>query len=190
MYNPRRGWWGRIYRFFYQICLDSKAIRYFICHSSTERESYLKEFGQGKKDSIVFLKLGGGKPFNTAIDHQPGKDRYFFSGGSSNRDYRTLVQAFVGLEERLIIACYPSDVRRLHGCANVDIRHNVFGEDFTGLMERSYAVIIPLLKTEVSSGQLVLLEAMSWQTDYCDKRWLRSGLPRMRDHYRAYCVEE
>ncbi len=160
MYNPRRGWSGHIYKSFYHFCLNSKAIRYFICHSSRERENYLKEFGQDKKDSIIFLKLGGGKPFNTKSDPQPGTDRYFFSGGSSNRDYRTLVQAFDGLEERLIIACYPSDVKGLRIPANVEIRHNVYGADFTRLMQRSYAVIIPLLKTEVSSGQLVLLDAM------------------------------
>lgn len=160
MYNPRRGWLGHIYKLFYQFCLDSKAIQYFICHSSTEREMYLKEFGPDKKDSIIFLKLGGGKPFNTKSDPQRGTDRYFFSGGSSNRDYRTLVQAFDGLEERLIIACYPSDVKGLRIPANVEIRHNVYAEDFTRLMERSYAVILPLLKTEVSSGQLVLLDAM------------------------------
>ncbi len=160
MYNPRRGWLGHIYKFFYRFCLDSKAIQYFICHSSTEREMYLKEFGPDKKDSIIFLKLGGGKPFNTKSYPQPGTDRYFFSGGSSNRDYRTLIQAFDGSEERLIIACYPSDVKGLRIPANVEIRHNVYGEDFTRLVEWSYAVIIPLLKTEVSSGQLVLLDAM------------------------------
>jgi glycosyltransferase involved in cell wall biosynthesis len=160
MYNPRRGWLGRIYKLFYQFCLDSKAISCFICHSSTERENYLKEFGQERRNSIVFLKLGGGKPFNTAGDHGPETGRYFFSGGSSNRDYRTLVESFYGLEERLVIACYPSDVKGLRIPPNVEIRHNVYGENFTHLMERSYAVIIPLLKTEVSSGQLVLLDAM------------------------------
>ena len=160
MYNPRRGWPGHIYKFFYQFCLDSKAIRYFICHSSTEREIYLKEFGQDKKNRIIFLKLGEGKPFKVANGHQTGRDLYFFSGGTSNRDYRTLIESFYGLEQRLVIACYPSDVKGLGIPPNVEIRHNVYGENFTHLMERSYAVIIPLLKTEVSSGQLVLLDAM------------------------------
>jgi hypothetical protein len=60
MYNPRRRWLGRIYKFFYRFCLDSRAIRYFICHSSTER-NLSERIWRGQKDSIIFLKLGTGK---------------------------------------------------------------------------------------------------------------------------------
>jgi glycosyltransferase involved in cell wall biosynthesis len=89
-------------------------------------------------------------------------EEYIFSGGTSNRDYATLIEAVRSLEVKLIIACRPEDVN-LNNCPpNVQVAFDAYGDAFEKLIADSFLNVIPLKDIRISSGQICLLKAMSY----------------------------
>jgi len=159
IYKKRTGVSGRVYNFLFRFLLSAGALKWFVCLLTKEREFYISEFGEDKY-KICFVRYGVNMPGNNQIAKLNGKNRFFFSGGTSNRDYCTLTGAFKVLEENLKIACFPADVKGLDIPSNVELLYNVFRNDFLDYMKKAYAVIITLDDPCISSGQLVLLNAM------------------------------
>lgn len=162
IYKERSGVVGRVYKWLFHFFLSLDMPSYTLCLSSKERIYYLNKFGEKYSGKICFVKYGMGTPESSQkVDHiTNNKNRFFFSGGTSNRDYQILVKTFKGLEERLKIACFPRDIKGLDIPPNVEVLHNVFGADFEDCMRKAYAVIISLDDPNISAGVLVLLNAM------------------------------
>ena len=159
IYKKRIGALRILYRTAYAFLLSAPGVRFFICHSSSEREAYIKEFGHEFTDRMIFVRYGVRMP--VVVDRKENlQSKYFFSGGTSNRDYGTLLEAFSRLDERLKIACYHKDVQGLIVPPNVDIIHNIFKGQFLALLEEAAGIILPLSDPSISAGQLVLLDAM------------------------------
>ncbi len=80
------------------------------------------------KDKIIFI------PYHTTIelhyDLKPLEGDYIFSGGNSDRDYVTLIEAARGLPVNLVIASTLPDV-----CSNINIPENV---DIRGYSHKEY----------------------------------------------------
>jgi glycosyltransferase involved in cell wall biosynthesis len=180
IYIKRFGFSGKLYHWFYKSAFRSKYISKLICHSSSERKYYLEEFGNDLVNKIIFCKLGEG--IILPRDAKTNGERYYFSGGSSNRDYKTLIKAFDGTNEKLIIACKPENVADINVPENVKIVFNTYDDGFSNLMKNSYSVILPIADPTISSGQLVLLNSMKYakstivttgncMADYIDKSY-------------------
>jgi len=162
IFKRRQGISGWIQKNIFRYSLDACALNYFICNSSGEKIYYAQQFGNNRAKKIIFKALGYDiKKHGLSGNFMPyQKKDYFFSGGTSNRDYLTLLKAFEGTNECLVIASLTRDMKGLKVGDNVKVFHNAFGEDFIELMANAYAVIIPLNNPDISSGQLVLLTAM------------------------------
>ncbi len=160
IYNRKPGLIGACYRAIYGWLIKSPSLNYLVCHASLEREYYRTEFGETTGKKVVFVPFGRNTPEKPGTAKPIATERYFFSGGTSNRDYRTLVDAFRGIKARLVIACHANDIRGLDLPDNVTARHDVFGVSFQDHIDKAYAVILPILRNEVSAGQLVLIDAM------------------------------
>lgn len=164
IYNRRPSWKGEVYRAVYGWLIRSPALTRLACAASIERRYYAEEFGAVVAEKLVFIPFGRNSPLSTdarrggvmAAEESP----FFFAGGTSNRDYKTLVEAFRGLPVHLQIACYPSDVADLNLPPNVVALHGVFDDEFKQKVRDCAAMIIPIKNTDVSAGQLVLLDAM------------------------------
>jgi glycosyltransferase involved in cell wall biosynthesis len=180
IFIKRFNFFGKCHRFLYNLAFRSRYVNKMVCHSSTERNYYLSEFGKDLKDRIVFCKLGEGLVVSDL--NNSSEKRYFFSGGGSNRDYETLIKAFQGLDEELIIACRPDNIGNYEIPSNVTIKHNTYGDDFSNLMRKAYSIILPISDPNISSGQLVLLNAMKYgkssivttgncMADYVDRKY-------------------
>lgn len=166
IYNRRPGWKGAWYRAVYGWLIGSPALTRLVCAASFERSWYAEEFGAEVGSKLVFLPFGRNTPWQDDPCSPASPDRgapfppFFFTGGTSNRDYATLIEAFRGLPWQLQIACYPADVAGLAIPPNVQVLHGVFDDDFKRKVHDCLAVIIPIKSARVSAGQLVLLDAM------------------------------
>ncbi len=158
IYMKRYGNVGKIFHSFFKLAFNSKYIDKLVCHASNERIYYLDEFGHNLANKVVFCKLGEGLNHKDCISEP--EEKYFFSGGSSNRDYTTLIKAFEGLDQKLIIACKPENIMIQDIPANVSVLYDAYGVAFSNLIQNAYAVILPIQNPNISSGQLVLLNAM------------------------------
>lgn len=89
-------------------------------------------------------------------------DDYFFSGGSSNRNYEDLIElAYINPALKIKIAL-KEDVKNKFKSVpkNVEMIINAYNDAFECLILQSKAVIIPIINIKVLSGQLVCLQAM------------------------------
>lgn len=164
IYNQRPGWKGAVYHALYRWLVTSPALNVLVCAASFERKLYVANFGAQVDRKLVFIPFGRNMPL-APPERLPGPaagaaEPFFFTGGTSNRDYKTLLDAFRGLPYRLEIACYPQDVAGLDVPPNVTVLHGVFDDEFKRKVRECLAVVIPIRKADVSAGQLVLLDAM------------------------------
>lgn len=144
-------------------------------YSSREVKYYNNIFDNNK---FVFVPYG--------IDYE-NSDRYskklpneyFFSGGGSNRDYKTLVEAYNNLEEGvlpLVIATQPWRLNE-YDTSNINVLSDVTVETFGDVMEKSVLLILSLRDGEISAGHMVMFQAMSQGTPI-----LVNDIPAIRDY--------
>jgi len=136
IYKSRRGIIGTICKLFFSFSLSSSALSGAICHSSKELKYYRRIFPKCKS-KIFFIPYGQvrseAKDRGNTIS---GETPYFFSGGTSNRDYPTLVYVAPKIEKyKFVLACTKNDIKGLHIPDNVRVVHDAYGEEFDSLMK-------------------------------------------------------
>lgn len=146
---------GRLYYKYFKWSIDNKYVDKIICFSSTEPRYYAETFNMPLvKFSYVPLGMAKIDGINTV------KGDYVFSTGRSNRDYDFLIEALAGTDIKVRIACggyvYSEDA----DVGNVEVLQGCYGKDMLEEMACSFCVVIPLKDTHISSGQLVILQAM------------------------------
>lgn len=154
IYRKRHGLLGSLYHRYMRFIVTSRYIDRIICFSRDEVAYYSSVFGVDK-DKFVFVPLG----IRMAGDIEVRDEGYVFSTGRSNRDYGFLLEVLKGMGHKAIIACdtYANSTT----APDVDILTDCHGDDMERLMAKCHIVVIPLKDANVSSGQLVLLRAMS-----------------------------
>ena len=82
---------------------------------------------------------------------------YIFTAGSSNRDYDFLISALENTAYNVKIAC--KGLKYKHHSSNIEIL-DVFSDKMLEYLFNSRIVVIPLKDLDISSGQLMILQAM------------------------------
>ena len=155
IYKRKEGILGNIYHKYIHYSITNKHIKNIICHSQNEVKYYTDLFGL-PKDIVRFIPLGIDV---MKIADEPNNDNsssFIFSTGRSNRNYIFLTTALSDTAYTLIIACEDN----IQGNEHTEIIHNCYGNQMLNILKRSYCVCIPLEKPDISSGQLVVLQAM------------------------------
>jgi glycosyltransferase involved in cell wall biosynthesis len=88
-------------------------------------------------------------------------DGYILAAGRTLRDYATLLRAAAKIERPIHIVCGAGDVEGVAVPAHVRICTEVPREEYLEELRRCSLVVLPLLRTERSTGQVVMLEAMA-----------------------------
>lgn len=153
--NSFKGW---LHKRLYSLAVNSKSVKKLVCHSSSEKKIYSDEFGEKASSKFEFIPIGEGTYVFDAIDEAPVP--FYISGGASNRDYATLIEAFRRLDDKLIIACRPKDVEGIDIPDNVELHFKTYGNDFLKLIRQSKALILTINDPNISAGQLVMINAM------------------------------
>lgn len=158
IYKPKSGLTGKWFYKMVNSAISSKYVKNIIVFAQNEVEHYEKIFPKAK-GKFHFIKLG--IPIDTAdyLDNNLASQNYFFATGVSNRDYDFLIEVFSGIKFNLKIACPNIPVS---GQNNIEILNNCFKDDMKRYLYNSKAVVIPLKDLNVSSGQLVFIQAMQF----------------------------
>ncbi len=157
IYKKKSGIVGNIYHRYMRYILKSGYIDKIVCFSKEEPQYYSDLFGID--GLFVYIPLGG-KPFiydSTVIS----KGDYVFSAGRSNRDYDFLLDSFRNEEIKCMIACDSIPSSFAMDVPNVTVLRNCFNEEMCKLMAGSLCVVVSLKDENISSGQLVVLQALS-----------------------------
>ncbi|MBR1804685.1 MAG: glycosyltransferase family 4 protein [Muribaculaceae bacterium] len=152
IYRPKQGIVGRIYSWWMRHTLNSGFIDKVLVYSRHEVEHYARQLDV-PTSLFRFVPLG----IESETVENSDDRGYWFSTGKSNRDYDFLINALAGTTHRLVIAC---DTLPQPKATNVTVHHHAFGRDMLQLMNAAHGVIIALDDEHVSSGQLVMLQAL------------------------------
>lgn len=157
-----------------------KRVSKIICFSSHEVDRYRGEFPR-HAEKIVFVPVGCDP---TILDLDVEKERvlkekpdvFVFSGGTTNRDYETLVKAMADIPDTKLKVIakgkdYPGPA------PNLEFLENIYGADYERAVFDASVVVLPLFNKCFSSGQLTLLRAME-----LGKPIVASDVPGVRDY--------
>lgn len=145
---------------FWSCKICTKKMDGIICHSSDEVSYYTNLFHLSHKQ-IRFIPYGIELP-NVNFQKKGGKP-YIASAGRSNRDYELLRTAMDGIEMKVKIYCSRDHKKILRNVKNSNFETHIDTplEEFLRALSDSLFVVVPLKIPEISSGQLVLLQAMA-----------------------------
>jgi glycosyltransferase involved in cell wall biosynthesis len=113
---------------------------------------------------------------------------YIASGGVSNRDYSTLAKTLSILDdEKCPVHCKIATRTGHAGIdfvpSNLDIRYDIRINQFGGFLQSALFVVLPLSRSQLSGGHMVLLEAMS-----LGKLVIVADTPGIRDYVGPTCA--
>jgi glycosyltransferase involved in cell wall biosynthesis len=82
------------------------------------------------------------------------------TAGRSGRDYATAIAAIAGMDVTLRIICdHAAAIPDTNDDPRVQVLSHCHGDDYLATMASADIVLVPLATTDVSSGQMVLLQA-------------------------------
>jgi glycosyltransferase involved in cell wall biosynthesis len=144
--------------------LDGPIDHYFV-FSEWEIELYRAHLAIDQP-RMHYLPYGDWGPPAVLPESHPAYDvpekEYYFSGGSSNRDYVSLIAAFRTIKAPLVIICSAlnKELNDLDLPANVTVLRDLPSKRFDAYVQQSKACIIPLKHDTGASGQSVMLRLM------------------------------
>ena len=103
-------------------------------------------------------------PLNTNIQDPRASatdDGFVLAAGRTLRDYQTLLRAAPRIAKPITIICGFNDLEESEMPSNVALMYEVSREFYLDQLRRCTLVALPLLQTERSTGQVVMLEAMA-----------------------------
>lgn len=159
IYKKKTGAIGALYHKYMSYIIRSGLIDKVICYSKNECSYYAKLFDVD--DSLFAYAPLGIFPIKGSEDKDLRQRHIIFSTGRSNRDYKFLVDAAKQLDNKVVIACQGLQLEHGH---NVEILQNCYGEEMYRYLHNAWCVVLPLKDLNISSGQLVILQAMQLKT--------------------------
>lgn len=154
-----------------------KKITKVVVYSKEEVPYYEKLFGL--KEKFQFVPYGIDYLGQTKYINRELPQKYIFSGGSSNRDYGTLINAYNNISNSnipLVIATQPWRLAE-YDTSRCIILSDVINETFGNVLERASLLILSLKDTKVSAGHMVMLQAMNLGIPI-----LVNDIPSIRDY--------
>lgn len=136
-----------------------KGIDKVVVYGSKEVDYYKHLFPHSK---FVFVKYGIDYDNKSLYNGTKLPDKYLFSGGGSNRDYKTLISAYNKSlrRKKMVIATQPW---RLEECdtRNIIVLEDVVIENFGYVLGNAECLILSLKDADISTGHMVMFQAMS-----------------------------
>ena len=155
IYLPKKGVIGKFYRRFVAYGVRSQYVRAIFVFSGSEKEKYANELGI-EASKIFVLQLGIDDE-STKLKTEVCDEGFYVAAGRSNRDYLFLIDNWPDSKKLYIITeSLPASVDE----KSIELVTNCYNDDYLRYVAKCHAVIVPLENEAISSGQLVILQAM------------------------------
>lgn len=156
IYKPKTGLKGKIFHAIFNYYVNSDYVKKIVVYSKSEIAYYARLFNVSEEK---FFATNYCIEDSTAIIPIGERGDYYLSVGRSNRDYDFLLSNWDKDRKLVILNETLSDTGE-H--SNIKILNNCHGNDYLRILSDCYAVIIPLEDPNISSGQLVIMQAMMY----------------------------
>lgn len=161
IYTPRKNPILRILRKFYFKLILSQ-LDGVICYSNHETNLY-REIFRLKKTKFTAIHFGGNVSVPSGTSRTShSTPRYIVSAGRSGRDYQLLCDSVRDSPFEVHIICDANfAIDRIDFPNNVKMLRNCYGKDYLNELTNAELVVLPLKNDGISSGQMVLVDAMA-----------------------------
>lgn len=156
IYKPKRSIAGKIYDKFIRYIVTSKYIKHIVVFSESEKIRYAEYFGVPK--SKFTSEILGYEDKTLEIPMENAGD-FYLAAGRSNRDYKFLIDAWNNRKELLTIVC---DTLSSKDTPHIRILNECHDDAYFAELAKCYAAVVPLEDMHISSGQLVIIQAMMY----------------------------
>lgn len=158
-----------------------KHVDHLTVPSTWEASEYSRAFGLSNTQVSV-CHLGAydlleALPLAASSLGAPQEDGYLFSGGRTDRDYRTLLGAIAGSGIRTVIATRSYIVQGLQIPREAQINDLLSGAAYAAAVAQAQAVIVPLKQVNHAAGLSLILDAMA-----LGRPVICSDIPAVRDY--------
>lgn len=160
IYKEKRGIIGKIYKKYMSKAVNSKYIDKLIVFSHKEVEYYNSIF-KPSTEKFIYFPLGISSNIVQGETTLDVRTPFLLSVGRSNRDYKFLLECIKSMPYQFVIITDSID-NKTNLPSNVRLLDNVRGDEYLKILKKSTAVLIPLEDPNISSGQLVMLQAMQY----------------------------
>lgn len=157
IYKAKKGIIGGIYKHFMTYIVQSKYIDFFIVFSEYEINYYAELFSIDES-KFKCMKLGIA---DVASNYSKSDNGTILSCGRSNRDYAFLIDSLAGTKYQVEIICDELKIDK--SFENIKIYNNINGSKFFKKLAKCHIVMLPLKEVDISSAQLVILQAMMFE---------------------------
>lgn len=157
IYKEKNGVIGILYKKFINYSLKSKFIKQIFVFSNSEKAYYSQKLEIDLK-KFSYIRLGV-EDYN--IEKQETnrcEEKYYLSVGRSNRDYDFLIEHWSSKWGNLKIIT-DMDIKASFDKTKIEIIQDCYNADYYEYLSNCYAVIIPLADENISSGELVTIQA-------------------------------
>lgn len=151
-----------------------------IVYGHKELQSYANEF-PSLRDKFHFVQYGKDYTYKNIIDfNYPHK--YIASGGRSNRNFKTLCEAFKIFTKKeykydCLVATRPECVTQDMEKTNVKFIYGIVLNQFGSFIKKADFFILPLKNIGLSAGHMAMMEAMSLKIPV-----IVTDIPAIRDY--------
>ncbi len=162
-YKQKKGFTGKIYKWFMQKCICNDYLDYLHVLSSNYARVISEEFGILEEKFVV-------TPFgiddvmsqygDSALPERAPENGYALAIGRSNRDYDFLIEVWKGINANLVII--SDEYLRKAVPDNVMLINDVSGDVQYPWISNASCIIMPIDNVEICSGDTVLLTAMAF----------------------------
>ena len=161
-YKDKKGIIGKIYKWFMRKCVCNDYVDYLHVPSYDYAEKISKAFGISPQKMIIttFGIDDYAERYGKLERPSRAPEDYTLSIGRSNRDYDFLIDVWKGIDKNLVII--SDEYKRNDLPPNVLLINDVAGVAQHPWLSNCNALIIPIDKVGICSGDTVLLSAMSY----------------------------
>jgi glycosyltransferase involved in cell wall biosynthesis len=156
IYKKKKGILGYIYNRFMHFSVTSKYIDQLIVYSTLEVNYYSNLFPSAKS-KFIYIPLGIDKESDLEENNSLKQEKFILTTGRSNRDYDFLFETLINTQYHVKVI--SNSINR-SSFGNIEIYNNILGREMLYYMNNCFCVVITLKDTNISSGQLVALQAM------------------------------
>ena len=143
-----------------------KRIDRFIVYTQKERENYAQIFNL-PEERFFFTYLTGeglGQEQFDSMEISTPKDRFIISGGSSSRDFKTLINATEGLGLHVLLVTHAHAIADMEIPDYVTVIESVPQDMYLALLAQAYISVIPVDNPVTASGQMTLIQSYQLET--------------------------
>ena len=158
IYKKKKGLFGKLWKCFFNYALTSKYVDKIIVYSEYECR-YLQQKFDIKPNIIDWTNFGmpdESASYKVNSDY-PDQGGYFLDVGHSNRDHDFIIKSMRESTYKVHVVDY------YYGGASNNckvIKDITFGHELYNEIANCFAVVVPLVDTNISAGQTVFIQAM------------------------------